>query len=107
MVSATSLKRGVNEIDLITLVVEELFHWSTQQDFNWQFFCLILIRWLLPLKLLRIHPADVLDDFHADTKWLKRVAIDNMQLRATAELTSELVKGWLEIVLPKENARQV
>jgi hypothetical protein len=38
-------------------------------------------------------------------KWLKRVSIGHVQLRAATKFTGELVKGGLEIIFAEENAR--
>jgi hypothetical protein len=59
------------------------------------------------LKFPRIYLADTLDDFHSRKKRLESFAIDHMQLGTAAEFTSKLVKGRLEIIFAKENARQV
>ena len=58
------------------------------------------------MKLLRVILVNAFDDFHSGQKWLEFFPIEDVQLSAAAELTSELVKSWLEITLAEENARQ-
>jgi hypothetical protein len=57
--------------------------------------------------MLRTSVADVLDNFHPDAKRLETLAINHMNLRAAAKLTGKFLKGWLEIILAKENAGQL
>jgi len=57
--------------------------------------------------MLRVSVADVLDNFHPDTKRLETFAIDDVNLRAAAKLTGKFLESWLKIVLAKENAGQL
>jgi hypothetical protein len=57
--------------------------------------------------MLRVSFADVLDNFHRPSKRLETFAIDDMNLRAAAELTGKFLEGWLKIGLAKENAGQL
>ena len=51
--------------------------------------------------------ANAFDDFNSGQEWLEFVAIEYVQLSATAELSSELVKSRLEIILAEEDARKL
>ena len=57
--------------------------------------------------MLRVSFAEMLDNFHPDSKRLETFAVDHMDLRAAAELTGKFLKGWLEIGLAKENTGQL
>ena len=57
--------------------------------------------------MLRVSFAEVLDNFHRQSKRLETFAIDDMNLRAAAELTGKFLEGWLETGLAKENTGQL
>ena len=59
------------------------------------------------MKLLRVIFANAFDDFYSGQKWLEFFAIEYVQLSAAAELSSELVKSRLEIVLAEQDARKL
>jgi hypothetical protein len=62
---------------------------------------------LFPLKVLRVNLADVLNNFHPDAKRLESFTVDHVNLCAGAKFTGKFLERWLEIVLAKENARQL
>ena len=57
--------------------------------------------------MIRVSFAEVLDNFHRKSKWLKTFAIDHMNLRTAAELIGKFLEGWLEVDLAKENTGQL
>ena len=57
--------------------------------------------------MLRVSVADAFENFHPDAKRLETFSIDHMNLRAAAEFIGKFVKGWLEIIFAKKDARQV
>ena len=58
------------------------------------------------MKLLRVILANAFDDFHSGQKWLEFFSIEYVQLSAAAELSGELVKSRLKIILTEKDARQ-
>ena len=89
------------------LITEEFLYWAAQQDFNRQFLCFVFIRRLLPRKLIWVQLPDRPNDFEPCLKRLEAFAINDMNLRAAAELIGEFLEGWLEIIFAKENAGQL
>jgi hypothetical protein len=61
---------------------------------------------LLPRELLWIQFSERANDFNACLKWVKRVSIDDVQLRTATKFTGELVKRRLKIIFAEENAWQ-
>ena len=59
------------------------------------------------MKLFGVIFANVLDDFYSSQKWPEFFAVEYVQLSSTAELSSELVKSRLEIILAEEDARKL
>ncbi len=56
--------------------------------------------------MLRVILANAFDDFHSGQKWQEFFPIEYVQLSSAAELSGELLKSWLKIILAEEDARQ-
>src|SRR4026208_2529476 len=69
---------------------------SSEQDFDRQAVVFVFVRWRLPLKMIRVDPANAAYDFDTCLKRAKRVAITYVQLGAATHFTGELVKSWLK-----------
>ena len=69
---------------------------SSQEDFDWQVPVFVLVRWRLPLKMIRVDPANAAYDFDTCLERAKRIAINYVELGAATQFTGELVKSWLK-----------
>ena len=86
--------------------VEERVHWPAKQYFDWQFFCFVFVRRLLPFEFVGIQTPNRSDDFDACFKRTEAVSIDNVELRAAAKLTGKFLERRLEIVFTKKKRRE-
>ena len=59
------------------------------------------------MKLFRVIFANVFNDFYSGQKWPEFFATEYVQLNPAADLSSELVKSRLEIILAEEDAREL
>src|SRR5437867_7604514 len=77
---------------------ENLFVRTSEQNVDRKLFLLVFVRRLLPLKLIRIKPANLLNDFDRCHERLKTVSIDHVQLRAVTKFAAKLVESRLKII---------
>ena len=59
------------------------------------------------MKLFRVIFANAFNDFYSVQKWPGFFATEYVQLSPAADLSSELVKSRLEIILAEEDARKL
>ena len=69
---------------------------SAKQHLDWQFFEFVLVRRLLPLKMIRVHPLHAAYDLETSFECMKGISISDVQLCAAAGLTGKFLKCRLK-----------
>ena len=79
---------------------------SADKDFDRQALVFVFVGRRLPLKMIRIDPANAAYDFDAGLEWTKSVAVGHVQLCTAADLVEKFVKRRLKKHLTKMRARE-